>query len=71
MVNLPRGEFPCQSSYLYAYNNPVGMIDVDGLYGDENESNRQHALRIPAGFMGRVISEVLSQLTRGCLLCKR
>ena len=37
-------DFPSQSSYLYAYNNPVRMIDVDGLYGDENEANRQRDL---------------------------
>jgi len=33
--------FPNQTSYIYAYNNPVRYIDVDGLYGDEMEANKQ------------------------------
>ena len=34
-------EFPNLSPFLYAYNNPILMVDIDGLYGDEAEANRQ------------------------------
>jgi len=49
-------DFPSQSSYLYAYNNPVRMIDVDGLYGDENEANRQRDLAQAQGH--KVVGDV-------------
>ena len=43
------GKFPSQSSYLYAYNNPVRYIDVDGLYGDEGEATKQRDYAIGQG----------------------
>src|SRR6056297_2292026 len=55
-VDPVAGEFPSQSSYLYAYNNPVRMIDVDGLYGDENEANRQRDLAQAQGH--KVVGDV-------------
>lgn len=41
--------FPSQSSYLYAFNNPILYIDVEGLYGDENEANKQRDIAISNG----------------------
>jgi hypothetical protein len=42
--------FPSQSSYLYAYNNPIRYIDVDCLYGDESEATKQRQAAINQGF---------------------
>ncbi len=42
-------KFPTQTSYINAYNNPIKYIDVDGLYGDEAEANRQRNLAIERG----------------------
>jgi RHS repeat-associated protein len=41
--------FPDQSPYLYAYNAPVRMVDVDGLYGDEGEANKQRQAAVDQG----------------------
>jgi RHS repeat-associated protein len=47
--------FKNQSPYLYAYNNPLLFIDVDGLYGDESEAKMQ---RISAQLSGHKVGGV-------------
>lgn len=42
--------FSSQSPYLYAYNSPIELIDVDGLYGDKSEATKQRASAMALGY---------------------